>query len=427
MDEYEIDDKTSSIPFTARLMAYYRAIESTRENALITDPFAERLAGDMESYFNKHRRARGTGDYTIVRTHYIDNYLLASWCNEHKESQIVLFGAGLDARAYRFEPLKHGRHRLFEIDFDLINKYKSSILKDETPLCELVRVSADISELRWITDLEKTGFSHETPTFWLLEGLVYYIDQIKVESILKTTSTNCPEESQMFADVCVPGLSLAQFGPFMTHFKWGLNKEDVPAFFARTGWNVVCAFADDYDQGRDVGQRGLIFVNGKRDLSLLDILENTISEDAPVKKIPPEFESLSINFLRDVIAEVHVIVESYKGNPDDGMVRYLQFINRVKPTVEIMMKSFSEPLSIGHISSRLLRDPATVVLHTPDEKEAHIVGYLKALMFLGFCVAKGIAGEHLSSMNIYIEGQKINKINQLCSLVQIIQQEIGNS
>ncbi len=427
MDEHEIDDKTSSISFTARLMAYYRAIESTRENALIADPFAERLAGNLQSYFIKHRRASGTGDYTIVRTHFIDNYLLTPWCNEHKESQIILLGAGLDARAYRFEPLKDGKHTLFEIDFDLINKYKSSILGDEIPLCHLVRVSADLSELDWIFKLEKSGFSHEIPTFWLLEGLVYYIDKIKIESILKNAAKNCSEKSQVFADVCVPGLSLAQFGPFMTHFKWGLNKEDVPAFFARTGWNVSCSFADDYDQGRDVGQRGLIFVIGKRDLSLLDIPEKILSENEFTKLNTSELQSVSIEFLKNVVDEVHGIVESYMTNPDDGMVRYLQFINRVKPTVETLMKSLSDPLSIGHISSRLLRDPSTVILHSPVEEEAHIVGYLKALMFLGVIVLKGVVAEHFSSTNIYTEGLKISKIDQLTSLAQLIQDEIGNS
>lgn len=427
MDEYEIDDKMSSVPFTARLIAYYRAKESSRENPLILDPFAERLAGNMESYFSEHKWTRGTSDYAVVRTHYIDNYLLTPWCEGHAISQIVLLGAGLDARAYRLQILTKGQHTVFEIDFDLINKYKELILKDEKPLCEIVRVSSDLSELSWISKLENAGFSSEIPTLWLLEGLVYYIDKTIVESILEVASKNCADESQIFADVCVPGLTQAQFGPFMMHFKWGLNKEYVPAFFARVGWNVTYAFADDYNQGRDVGQKGLIFVNGTRDMSLIDMTEKIITEDE-LGEIPmSEFQSFSKGFLKDVMDATSAIVEAYNVNPDDGMTSYLQFIDRIKPTIQAMMKSLSDPLSIGHVSSRLLRDPSTAVLHTPDEKEAHIVGYLKALMFLGFCGTKSVTGEHFTSTNIYSEGLKTTKIFQIASLAQLIQDEIDNS
>mgnify|MGYP006286519661 FL=1 len=36
-------------------MAYYRAQESKKEEPLYTDPFVERLAGDLTSYFNKEQ------------------------------------------------------------------------------------------------------------------------------------------------------------------------------------------------------------------------------------------------------------------------------------------------------------------------------------------------------------------------------------
>jgi methyltransferase (TIGR00027 family) len=258
MAEHEIDDKKSAVPFTARLIAYYRAQESRQEAPLIVDPFAERLAGDMTQYFNEHKGVRGTNDYIVVRTHYIDNHVLAPWCDAYKQSQIVLLGAGLDARAYRFQPLKKNKHTVFEIDFDIVNNYKAAILKNQDPLCNLERVSADLSKPDWTKKLEKAGFSSDISTLWLLEGLIYYIDQDMVVSVLKTAAENSAEASQIFADVCIPGLTLAQYGPFMMHFKWGLNKEDVPPFFAHSGWNVTCGYADDFDQGRDVSYSQLM-------------------------------------------------------------------------------------------------------------------------------------------------------------------------
>ena len=100
-----IDDKRDAVPFTSRLIAYYRAEETKREMPLVSDPFAERLAGDLSSYFEKHKRTKGTGDYAVVRTYYIDEKVLKPWCDDKRRSQIVMLGAGLDARAYRFRSM----------------------------------------------------------------------------------------------------------------------------------------------------------------------------------------------------------------------------------------------------------------------------------------------------------------------------------
>jgi len=426
MDEHEIDDKKNTVPFTARIIAHYRAMETNCEKPLIVDPYAERLAGDMTAYFKEHKRTRGTGDYAVVRTYYIDKHLLAPWCDKHKKSQIVLLGAGLDARAYRLEPLQKNEHTLFEIDFDIVNSYKAGILQDDQPLCDLVRISADLSEPAWISQLEKEGFLHDIPTFWLLEGLVYYIDQEMVISVLRTAAKSCGEGSQIFADVCVPGLTLAQFGPFMMHFKWGLDKEDVPQFFARSGWNVTCAFADDYDQGRDVGQRGLMFVTGLRDLSRLGVpLSLAESVDDGSMKIPEsEIQSFSKEFIKKIIPEIEDILDSYQNNPDVGMTTYLEFIKKEKPTLQRIMKSFNNLLSIGQISSRLLRDPSTIVLHTREEEEAHIVGYLKAILYLGYCGAKGLAGEQFSITSLHKLGVRIQTADKMQSLVDLVREDL---
>ncbi|MFX1521104.1 MAG: class I SAM-dependent methyltransferase [Promethearchaeota archaeon] len=259
-----LEDKNTSIAFTARLIAYYRAQEFKSDSPLIVDPFAERLAGNLTSYINEHKHF-SKNDYAIVRSYYIEENLLTPWCNTHEKSQIVLLGSGLDTRAYRFKPLQTNIHTIFEIDFSMINRYKEEILQDEQPLCDLVRISGDVSNQDWIAHLMKSGFSNDTPTFWILEGLVYYMEQEVVASLLKKTAEICAENSQIFVDLCVPILAELNFGPFSRYFKWGLEIDVVPSFFATSGWNVVsCSFADDYDQGRDVGQRGFIFVHGGR-------------------------------------------------------------------------------------------------------------------------------------------------------------------
>ncbi|MFX1506665.1 MAG: class I SAM-dependent methyltransferase [Promethearchaeota archaeon] len=259
------DDEEDALPFTARLMAYYRFQEYKSTSPLIIDPFAERLAGDMVAYADKHKFVVQRGDYPLVRSYFIENILLDPWCINNEMSQIVLLGAGLDTRAYRLENLQTNRHTIFEVDLPSVIEYKEAILKDEKPLCNLVRVSEDLSSTSWDSSLKKTGFSTKIPTFWVLEGLAYYLEKQVVISLLQTAAKMSTKTSGLFTDICVPVLAELKFGPFTPYFKWGLEKRAVPEFFATTGWKVSCSFADDHDQGRDVGQRGLIFVSGVRD------------------------------------------------------------------------------------------------------------------------------------------------------------------
>lgn len=259
------DEEEDALPFTARLMAYYRFQEYKSASPLIIDPFAERLAGDMTAYADKHKFIIQRGDYALVRSYFIENTLLNPWCMNNKISQIVLLGAGLDTRAYRLKNLKTNLHTIFEIDLLSVIEFKETILKDEKPLCNLVRVSEDLSSTNWDSSLKKNGFSTKTPTFWVLEGLAYYLERQVVVSLLQTAAKMSIKTSRLFTDICVPVLAELGFGPFTPYFKWGLEKKAVPEFFAATGWKVSCSFADDHDQGRDVGQRGLIFVSGVRD------------------------------------------------------------------------------------------------------------------------------------------------------------------
>jgi len=265
-DKPELD-----LPFTARLMAYYRAQESKRGDALIIDPFAERLAGDLSLYLNDHIRFSEM-DYPIVRSYYIEEKLLTPWCNTQGESQIVELGAGLDTRAYRFKLLHKNKHTIFEIDFPKVIQYKNKILKDEKPYCDVVRLSTDLSKSKWISILLKSGFSKNIPTFWILEGLAYYIEKQDFTSLLLKIAEISIETSQIFTDIMqlsrwysFPYTSNGIVGdPFSRHFKWGIDIKVVQSFFSEFGWNVSCSFADDHDQGRNVGQKAMIFIRGER-------------------------------------------------------------------------------------------------------------------------------------------------------------------
>ena len=89
-----------SISDTARWVAYFRALETERPDALFRDPYAERLAGahgfQIASTLpdgNKHEWA------WVARTYLFDQFL--SRAIHDGADLVVNLAAGLDARPYR--------------------------------------------------------------------------------------------------------------------------------------------------------------------------------------------------------------------------------------------------------------------------------------------------------------------------------------
>jgi len=262
---------THGVPFTARLMAFYRAQENEKNQPLLLDPFAKQLAGDLSMYMKQHLRLSEM-DYPIVRSFYIENTFLEPWCVNHEQTQIIMLGAGLDTRAYRFKPLVQNSHAIFELDYPIINDYKQKILQEEQPLCALKRISIDLNDPQWDSYLLKYGFSVKIPSFWILEGFAYYIEKKKFQSLLTKITKLSIKNSEIFVDM-MHSSRWFQFpftsdgitnDSFSKHFKWGIDLLSIHSFFNKNHWKVSGSFADDYDQGRNVGQKAMIFIHGVR-------------------------------------------------------------------------------------------------------------------------------------------------------------------
>ena len=86
---------------TGLLVAAIRAMESTREDPLFDDPFAERLAGETGRQLLA-AALEATGERStmqiVVRTRFFDEALLRA---TRTARQVVILAAGMDSRAYR--------------------------------------------------------------------------------------------------------------------------------------------------------------------------------------------------------------------------------------------------------------------------------------------------------------------------------------
>ena len=91
-----------NISDTARWVAYFRACETQRPDALFRDPYAERLAGELGFHLantlpegNKHEWA------WVARTYLFDQFLSREI--QDGATLVVNLAAGLDARPYRMQ------------------------------------------------------------------------------------------------------------------------------------------------------------------------------------------------------------------------------------------------------------------------------------------------------------------------------------
>jgi len=133
-------------------------------------------------------------DMIAVRTKFIDVTLI-DYVGEGLR-QVVIPGAGLDARAFRLKELS--QVTVFELDFEEVIKYKNKLLNSEASpthgkggseahLCKKrVSLGVNLGHETWPELLKQSGFDPSAPTIWLLEGLIGYLTQEELYAFLKT-------------------------------------------------------------------------------------------------------------------------------------------------------------------------------------------------------------------------------------------------
>jgi methyltransferase (TIGR00027 family) len=169
-----------NISDTARWVAYFRARETQRPDALFRDPFAERLAGERGfeiantlAQGNKHEWA------WVARTYLFDEFL----SREIQEGSdlVVNLAAGLDSRPYRMD--LPPALQWVEVDLLEIVSYKEEVLGNEKPKCRLERISLDLSDVAGRRALFAELDRRATNITVATEGLLIYFSAEEVASL----------------------------------------------------------------------------------------------------------------------------------------------------------------------------------------------------------------------------------------------------
>ncbi|HEU4989160.1 MAG TPA: class I SAM-dependent methyltransferase [Gemmatimonadaceae bacterium] len=162
---------------TARWVAFYRAMETERGDAIFHDPFARRLAGPRgEEIVRTIPRGRSTAWAMIVRTAVFDE-IIASVTARGVDTVINL-AAGLDARPWRLA-LPQSLHWI-DVDLPAILHYKTETLAQETPRCRYEAITADLTDDAARRALFERLGAGAKRSLILSEGLLIYLaaDQV---------------------------------------------------------------------------------------------------------------------------------------------------------------------------------------------------------------------------------------------------------
>ena len=226
---------------TARWVAYYRAMETARPDAIFRDPHARRLAGARgEAIVHAMPKGRAFAWPMIVRTAVIDEIMVRVIGKDGVDCVLNL-AAGLDARPWRL-PLPASL-RWVDVDHPEMIEYKQSALVGERPACAYEGIGLDLADGPARRELFGRVAAGARRVLVVSEGLLIYLAEAAVIELAKDLHAQ-PGFAFWLTDLASPGLlrmMAKNWGPVVAAgnapFRFG--PEASGAFFAPFGWREV--------------------------------------------------------------------------------------------------------------------------------------------------------------------------------------------
>jgi len=216
-------------------MAYMRAVESARPDALFHDPFALGLAGSLgESIANQIGGIDLVAGSIAVRTAVLDR-LITTMVVQNGIDLVLNIGSGLDSRPWRLT-LPDEVHWV-DVDLPALVAHKAEVLSGERPLCRYSAFAADIlhpGQRAAVIAAHRDAKRMMVVT----EGLLVYLHPNQVEALARDLhrQTTCqwwltdlvgPRALHVLNEIWAPRLRAATF-------QFGMpNSVD---YFGRLGW-----------------------------------------------------------------------------------------------------------------------------------------------------------------------------------------------
>lgn len=319
------------VGLTSRWMAASRALETEHDEPLFSDPFARDLSGEAGFAMMAAMSATmpvanlsGPEPYLSIRTRFFDDAIVAA-TRESSLTQAVILAAGMDARAFRLdwpESLV-----LFEVDRHDVFDHKEPVLQraGARARCDRRIVRTDVAG-PWTTVLVSAGFDPTRPAAFLIEGLLFYLDEATATDLLSAVADIACEGSWIGLDAVNQDMLTSPYvGPYMAKLRelgcpWVFAMPDPERFLAERGWQTTVVSPGDRDANYDRWPYPLIprsvpgvprtyLVRGRRVArqAALAVADTTVPE-SPVVSTP----------VRYALVREPDLVGSFASPPGDG-------------------------------------------------------------------------------------------------------------
>lgn len=234
---------------TSRWMAYVRALESQRPDALFRDPFASRLAGEAGE-----KIAREIGDVEFiaqsiaVRTAVMDELILET-VSQNEVDLVLNLAAGLDTRPWRLA-LPPGLHWV-DVDLPPVLEFKAGVIGREPATCKYESLPANIVD----KDARAGVLQHCSDARRALivtEGFLVYLSPTQVSALARDLHA-LPSMKWWLSDLTGPrALEMLRrvWGPRFPGANFQFAPADSADFFGRLHWREVLFRASQEEDKR---------------------------------------------------------------------------------------------------------------------------------------------------------------------------------
>jgi len=241
-----------SISDTARWVAFHRATESERPDAIFRDPYARRLAGERGELIG--RKLRENAWAIAIRTYLFDKAIRELLSGEPIE-MVVNLAAGLDSRPYRLE--LPPRLQWVEVDLEEIVDPKQQVLANEKPRCQLEVVTQHLGDEAEQRALFSQLNQRAQRIVAMSEGLLTYLDEDKVTALAADLHAQ-PHIQYWLVEVVSPRVLEMINRKWKRHFEaanaaMAFAPADWRKFYRERGWEPV-AFEDMAQTARQMNR-----------------------------------------------------------------------------------------------------------------------------------------------------------------------------
>ena len=175
--------------FSTQKTAALRALENERKDRWFSDPYAATLAGPVAMSqaraFMRKKKNRNARSRISIRTLFFDTFVKE---NLHEGMQLVILGAGMDARVFRMDCISES-NPVFEVDtssvFDMKRQLLRQMNRQPSSRAPLIYVQSGVSSASWQEEIITAGFKPDVATVWLLEGLINYLSEETSRNLLR--------------------------------------------------------------------------------------------------------------------------------------------------------------------------------------------------------------------------------------------------